>query len=172
MKNVFAVLASLAILSIAAGCHGQVPSNPTVYSCPPTSSGSWTALQTPSTEVTGMSFQDAGSGAGNWAYVVESVINTVTPAQESLPSNCVVVSPTGSQKVNLTWNAPTSGPTPTGYIVYRIAAIATTLGAPTQTAPTVALEGERPDWRLDTAIPRTDALKAPRGVVGIVVARR
>ena len=48
-------LVALAILALAAttGCHAQIPSNPTVYTCPSASTGTWTALETASTEITG-----------------------------------------------------------------------------------------------------------------------
>lgn len=141
MKRILAVLFS--VLAVA-GCRAQVPSNPTTYSCPAATTGTWTALETASTEVTGLTSTDT-PGTGNWCYAATSINNTTSPIGQSVASNVVLVTTTASLPVvDLSWTAPTTGTTPTGYILYRIAATASTITAPALATPTTVAANAKP----------------------------
>ena len=133
-------LALLPLLILSAGCiHSQIPTNPIVSSCPTANTGTWTALETGSTEIVGISSKDTPA-TGSWCYAVTSVINTSTPIGQSIPSNIVLVTTTTSLPVvDLNWVAPSGTPVPTGYIAYRIAAIQTTIGAPNSLGTTTSV---------------------------------
>lgn len=127
MKKILAAVFSMAFLA-AAGCHAQVPANPTVYLCPATTGTAYTPLNQ-SSPVTALTYTDATPPTGQYCYVVQSVITAT--GQVSVPSNTAgpLDVPSG-KSVLLTWTAPASGPSPTGYVVSRAPAIASTLGAP------------------------------------------
>jgi hypothetical protein len=147
MKNrILYLLATPLLLAISAGCHAQIPSNPTTYTCPTAQAvNTWTPLETAANQVTGTSTSDTPA-TGAWCYGLTSVITTENPIGQSVASNIVLVTTTAALPVvNLSWTPPSSGPTPTGYIGYRIAAIATTLGAPALSNPTTAAELVKPD---------------------------
>ena len=145
------------ILGIAVvGCHAQLPPNPTTYSCPPSSGTAYSALNS-STPATGLTYNDTHPAAGTYCYIVQSVIDqTGQPRGISLPSN--IAGPftlSGTNTTALTWNAPTTGPTPTGYVMSRAAAISSTLIAPALVNGTVAsdvkpalpsIEGAKPTY--------------------------
>ena len=137
MKRKIQILALL--LAGIAGCHAQIQSNPTVNTCSAASSGTWTALPTPATEITGTTLTDQPA-TGSWCYAVESVNNTYSPAVASVPSNVILATTTASlTHVDLTWAPPLTSPVPiTGYVVYRIAAIQATITAPVQGTATIA----------------------------------
>jgi len=118
------------LLATVLGCKAQIPTNPTVFSCQSVNTGTWTALETSVNEVTTTSTVDSTVTQGTWCYAVTAIDNTQNPVQQSVPSNvAMVVVPSGTT-VNLSWNAAVGGPHPTGYLVYRIAAIQTTLAPP------------------------------------------
>lgn len=128
MKRTAFILSML--LASVLGCKAQIPSNPNASSCPSVNTGTWTALETSATEITTTSLNDTSVTQGTWCYAVTAIINTQTPILQSVPSNVfMAVVPSGTSE-NLIWQAPASGPVPTGYVMYRIAAIQTTLAAP------------------------------------------
>jgi hypothetical protein len=132
MKNkIFAVILGIVFLT---GCKSpaQIPTNPTAYSCPSVNTGTWTALETSSTEITGLSMTDNTVTQGTWCYAVTAINNTYNPILQSLPSNILMVNiPAGQNNEPLVWSAGTGGTVaPTGYIVYRIAAIQIGLATP------------------------------------------
>jgi len=111
---------------VAAGCRGQVPPNPTVFTCPSTSGTAYTPLNQ-SSQSTGLAYTDSKPAANTYCYTVQSAIG----AQVSLPSN--VAGPftvSGTNSVALTWIAPASGPVPTGYVMSRGLATQSTILAP------------------------------------------
>lgn len=166
MRKIWGVLAALVLVSV--GCaHGQVPSNPTVYTCPnPALTGTWTALQTAATEITGTASTDT-PGSGVWCYTVQSANNTFTPPLTSVPSNVVMVTTTTALPVvDLSWQAPVNSPVSvTGYIVSRIAASPATIAPPTQSSPTTVAINVRPA----SASGPEMALNAPLKVMGHAV---
>ncbi len=117
----FAVL--FAFTLVAAGCRGQVTSNPTIFSCLPASDPSYVKIGT----ATNLGSTDTHPAAQSWCYTVQSTIGP----QTSLPS--IIAGPfatSGSNSVALTWQAPGSGPIPTGYAIWRAPAAQSTILAP------------------------------------------
>jgi len=133
MNKKVIVLATALALLLTAGCKSpaQIPTNPTAYSCPSVNTGTWTALQTAATEITGTSFTDNTVSQGNWCYAVTAIVNNQSPILKSVPSNTFLANiAAGQTSEPLVWTAGTGGITPTGYIMYRIAAIQTSLATP------------------------------------------
>jgi hypothetical protein len=170
MKKIFALFPVLALL--AAGCHAQVPSNPTVYSCPAVTTGTWTAQETGATEITGTAVSITPTTPGPNCYTVESINNTYTPIAASIPSNVVLVTTSTADPVaSLTWTAPTSSPVPiTGYIVYQIAAVQSTILAPTAESGNAIAQLDQPALTDPNAAPQL-ALAAPMQLVGRIEKR-
>lgn len=130
-----AVIASL-LLVFTFGCRAQVQPNPTVYSCPASNGTAYAPLNAAS-PAAGLSYQDAKPAAGQYCYIAQSVISST--GQVSLASNTAgPVALDGVKSTDLTWTAPTSGPAPTGYVISRAPAIATTLAPPGLGTPAVA----------------------------------
>lgn len=131
MKNVILLAA---ILSTSVGCHSQIQPNPTVLTCPAATGSTYAALNQ-SSPAAALTYTDSPA-AGNWCYIAQSVLGS----NSSVPSNISGPFTTnGTQKVDLTWQAPSSGPIPSGYVLSRVAAIQSTLGAPALgTNPTIA----------------------------------
>ena len=128
MKRI-AILSTLAL--VAVGCHGQLPPNPTTFTCPSSTGTAYTLISSP----TALTVTDTHPAAGTNCYIAQSTIGT----QVSQPSN--ISGPftmTGSNSVILTWTAPTSGPVPTAYAISRAPAVATTLLAPALVNGTLA----------------------------------
>lgn len=126
----------LAMGCLAVGCRAQIPVNPTVYTCPVTTGTAYTPLNQ-TTPATGTSYSDTTATAGEWCYIAQSVLG----GQSSAPSNTAgpVNFLSTDQSVAVSWTAPTSGPTPSGYAVSRAPATASTILAPTlSTSPTVS----------------------------------
>lgn len=125
MKN---TIAAMILAAGVIGCaHGQVPPNPTVYLCPATTGTAYTPLNQ-SSPVTTLSYTDATPPAGQQCYVAQSVAGS----QVSVPSNTAgPLNVTTGKIVLISWTAPATGPAPTGYVISRATAIASTLGAPT-----------------------------------------
>lgn len=114
---------ALTIALAAVGCHSQVPPNPTVYSCPASTGTAYASISTP----VALTYTDTHPSAGTYCYIVQSTIG----AQVSVPSNIAgPFTTSGANSVALNWNAPTSGPAPTGYALSRAAALQTTILAP------------------------------------------
>lgn len=123
------LLFSLFAMLFTVGCHAQVNPNPTVYTCPASTGTAYTPLNQ-SSPATGLTYTDSTPAAGSYCYIAQSVISST--GQVSAPSN--IAGPftlSGSNSVALTWTAPTTGPTPTGYIISRAVATASTLSPPT-----------------------------------------
>ena len=159
-------LVALAILALAVttGCHAQIPSNPIVYTCPTVSTGTWTALETASTEITGTtsSFTPA---TGTWCVAVTSIINTDNPVAQSAASNVVEVTTTSAlPTIDLSWTAPGTGPTPTGYIAYYIAATPSTIGAPALSTPTTVVEIQKSASETASRLPAPTMLRGSAGI--------
>jgi hypothetical protein len=133
--NLFVCFAYAVLFGAASvGCHAQVPPNPTAYTCPATTGTLYTPLNQ-STPATGLTYTDSKPTAGQYCYIVESEIGV----QVSLPSNTAgSFTTSGANSVILTWQAPSSGPTPAGYYLSRAPAVLVTLGAPTVVAGSVA----------------------------------
>lgn len=116
-----------AVLIAAAGCaHGQVPPNPTAYSCPSVTASNYTPLGAAAGAV-----QTDSPAAGTYCYTAQSVNNTFSPPLQSAASAPTTPQTiTAGQTVTLTVVPATGGVTPTGYIVSRAPAIAVTILAP------------------------------------------
>ena len=115
---------ALVLSSVAVGCHSQLPPNPTVFSCPAATGAAYASVSSP----TGLSYQDTHPAAGTYCYIAQSTIG----AQISTPSNIAgPFTTSGANSVQLTWNAPTTGPAPTAYAISRAPAIQSTILAPT-----------------------------------------
>jgi hypothetical protein len=129
MKRILLLTAAMLAL---AGCHAvsQVPPNPTVNTCPPSNGSAYSAISGSTTApLAATTVTDTKPVAGTYCYIVQSAIPST--AQVSVPSNTAgPYTTSGSNSVLLTWNAPTSGPTPTGYIILRAPAVSSTLLAP------------------------------------------
>ena len=153
MKRIFA-LAILAILSVAAtGCPGQIPPNPTTYTCPPSTGTAYTALNqaSPTASLT-YSWTPA---SGTYCIVAQSVLGSAV----SVPSNTAgPVTATGAP-LTASWTAPTTGPAPSGYVISAAPAVQTTLGAPAL-APTIAKVDK---YGLESLPVKNTALAAPTG---------
>lgn len=120
---------SLLLLTLTAGCHAQQPVVP-LNSCPAVTGTVYQALNL-AAPVTALTYTDSSVTTGSWCYMVQSEINTQTPAAMSGPSNVAgPVNVLAGYLVNVTWNAPTTGPAPTGYVISRAAAVQTFLTAP------------------------------------------
>jgi hypothetical protein len=167
MKRSILLLGSLTLsLFLVAGCHAQVTPNPTSYTCPASTGTVYVALNA-SSPVTALTYKDTSPGAGEWCYIAQSQNNAVTPALVSLPSNTAIAAVTGTESVTLSWQAPTSGAAPTGYVLSRAAATAVTITAPSLGTPAVAsltFPTLLPD------LPVVAAKDAPRPAVGLVAA--
>ena len=125
----FALIPLLAL--VAVGCRGQVPPNPTVATCPASNGSAYVLVSSP----TALTVTDTHPAAGTYCYIVQSTIG----AQVSVPSNIAgPLTTNGSNSVALTWNAPTTGPAPTGYAMSRANAVQSTLIAPALVNGTVA----------------------------------
>jgi hypothetical protein len=127
-------IAFAAVLLVAVGCRAQVPPNPTVFTCPPSSGTAYTPLNQ-SNQATGLTYTDTHPAANTYCYVAQSAIG----AQVSVPSN--IAGPftvSGSNSVLLTWLAPTTGPAPTGYAISRAIATQATILAPSLVNGTMA----------------------------------
>lgn len=138
-------LALLPLLMLAAvGCaHSQIPPNPTTYSCPATTGTTYVALNQ-STPATGLTYTDTNPAAGTYCYLAQSVITAT--GQVSAPSNTAgPLTTSGTNSVDLTWTAPTSGPPPTGYVLSRAPAVATTVNAPALGTPTTVAKSPMPE---------------------------
>lgn len=117
-----------------AGCHGQIPPNPTAYTCPASSGTIYTPLNQ-STPAAGLTFTDSKPAAGVYCYIAQSTLGT----QVSNPSNTAgPLTLSGTNSTSLTWSAPGSGPVPSGYVISRAPAIASTILAPALGTGTVA----------------------------------
>lgn len=163
----FAVLL-VATFVLSVGCKAQVPPNPTVYTCQASTGTVYTPLNQ-ATPATGLSFTDSTVTPGQWCYVVQSAIGNFY----SLPSNTAgpVVVPSGDN-VAVSWTAPATGPTPTGYVVSRVAATQSTLAPPVLTAnPQVALAAPTPAEKLDNLFGNKNT-PAPTHVTVRLVAQR
>jgi len=141
MKRIYAALAILA-LGLSVGCHAQIPSNPSVLTCPASTGTAYMPLNA-STPAAGLTYSD-NPGVGNWCYVAQSVLG----ANSSVPSNTtgVLQFASSNHSIGLSWTAPTTGPAPSGYVISRAAAVLTTLGAPNLGGGTVA-ENVAPDTK-------------------------
>jgi hypothetical protein len=83
------------------------------------------------TPATGLTFTDNSVSTGQWCYIVQSEINTQTPVAMSSPSNVAgPINVPAGYIVNLSWTAPITGSTPTGYVISRAAAVQANLAAP------------------------------------------
>lgn len=161
MKRILVLTATLAL---CVGCRAQVPSNPTVYICPPSSGSAYTPLNQ-AAPATGTSYTDAAVTPGQWCYVAQSVLGSNTSVASNTAGPLAV--PSGDN-VAVTWTVPATGPTPTGYIVSRAAAIQSTLAAPTLNAnPTVSELTPVPQVRA-----RTSPVEMPINTTVQLVARR
>jgi hypothetical protein len=128
MKRTYALLA---FALIAVGCRGQVPPNPTVATCPASTGTAYALISSP----TALTVTDTHPAAGSYCYIAQSTIGP----QVSVPSNIAgPFTTSGSNSVLLTWNAPTTGPAPTGYAISRAPAIQSTIIAPALVNVTVA----------------------------------
>lgn len=159
MRKWIGIAMGLALLAASAGCRAQVPPNPTVYTCPTATGLAYTPLNQ-SSAATGLTYTDANPAAGQYCYIAQSTL--ASTGQISGPSN--IAGPfdvTTGKSVDLTWNAPTTGPAPSGYILSRAAATASTLGAPALGTGSVA-ENVMPLEPSSGA--KTLALAAPRGL--------
>lgn len=124
----------LAFAAITVGCKAQIPPNPTVFTCPAV--GTYAALNQ-ATPATGLTYTDTHPAAGTYCYIAQSV--DAATGQISVTSN--IAGPftlSGSNSTLLTWTPPTSGPTPSGYVLSRAAAVSSTLIAPVLGAGSVA----------------------------------
>lgn len=144
MKNrVFAALATLAVLSLSAGCaHGQDNPTPPVITLPTPGNGSYTPLNPAGTP--SLTYTDSPSG--QVGYVVQGYLpaSGSTPAQYGQWSNVVGPVTGGSTgKVTLTWTCTASaGQTCSGvqWIVSRASAVtALAPGTPAANAPTTSM---------------------------------
>ena len=136
LTALFVLAAAFGWLSV--GCHAQVPPNPTTttYTCPATTGTLYAALNQAS-PATGLTYTDSKPAAGTYCYIAQSELGTAV----SLPSNTAgPFTTSGSNSVDLTWVAPTTGTAPAGYYISRAPATATvvTENAPTLGAGTVA----------------------------------
>lgn len=133
-----ALIVALVFLA-AEGCRAQVPPNPTTYTCPVTTGSAYTPLNAPN-GTPSLTYADTPTTAGQYCYIAQSVIQP--GGQASNPSNTTgafnVTMLTGAKTVNLSWSAPTTGPTPTGYVISRAPAISSTLLAPSLGTGTLA----------------------------------
>lgn len=143
---------AFALALIAAGCHAQVPPNPTVFTCPASTGSAYALIGSP----TALTYTDTHPASGTYCYIVQSTIG----GQVSVPSNIAgPFTTSGSNSVLLTWNAPTTGPAPTGYAMSRAAAVQSTLLAPAlvngqvaEVKPALSLpDSPRPVYALLTA---------------------
>jgi len=128
------------------GCHAQVPPNPTgtTYTCPAATGAAYSPLNQ-SSPATGLAYADTKPAAGTYCYVAQA---DASGGLVSLPSNIAgPFTTSGTNSVDLTWTAPTSGATPTGYVISRVVATATTttVNAPTLGATVAALRTEKPE---------------------------
>lgn len=135
MKRILVLTALILVLYCTAGCKAQIPSNPTTYTCPVSTGTAYTPLNQAS-PATGLAYTDTKPAAGQYCYIAQSV----NGSQTSVPSNTAgPLTTSGSNSVDLTWIAPTSGTTPTGYVISRASAVASTILAPALgTNPTIA----------------------------------
>lgn len=125
----FALIPILAL--VAVGCRGQVPPNQTVATCPASTGTAYALISSP----TALTVTDTHPAAGTYCYIAQSTIGP----QISVPSN--IAGPfvlSGSNSTILTWNAPTTGPAPTGYAISRAPATQSTIIAPALVNGTVA----------------------------------
>ena len=115
---------TLAFALVAVGCHGQLPPNPTINTCQVATGAAYTPIGSTSAST----LTDTHPPAGSWCYIQQSTLGT----QVSVPSNIAgPYTTSGSNSVALTWNMPTSGPTPTGSTISRAPAIQSTINPAT-----------------------------------------
>ena len=131
MKKIFALVCVMTATAI--GCHSQVPPNPTTFTCPSTSGTAYTPLNQ-SSPSTGLTFSEKPA-SGTYCYIAQSVNGSVV----SVPSNTAgPLTVASGQTASLSWSAPTTGPTPTGYVISRATASSSTILAPALGQGTVA----------------------------------
>lgn len=148
---------------LTAGCHAQVPPNPTVYNCPATTGTAYTPLNQ-SAPATGLTYTDTKPAAGTYCYIAESVI--ASTGQVSVPSNTAgPLTLSGANSTLLSWTAPTSGSTPTGYVLARAAAVASTVLAPVLGTPTTAQALPQVRPALPDAAPQVAGNRVPAPVL-------
>lgn len=142
---------AIAFLALAVGCSGQVPPNPTSYSCPSSSGTAYTPLNQ-SSPTTSLTYTDSKPSAAVYCYIAQSVAGS----QVSVPSNTAgpFTVATG-QSVQLSWTAPTTGTVPTGYVLSRAPAVSSTINPPALGSGSVAENRPEPNpnWNLALAIP-------------------
>jgi hypothetical protein len=120
MKRVYALFT---VALVAVGCKAQVPPNPTVSTCPASTGTVYALISSPTT----LTYTDTHPAAGSYCYIAQSTTGT----QVSVPSNIAgPFTTSGSNSVLLTWQAPTTGPAPTGYAISRAPATQSTIIAP------------------------------------------
>lgn len=138
-------IATLAFLMAAIGCRAQVPPNPTVFVCQPSTGSAYTPLNAPNGSLS-LSQSDTPAAAGQYCYIAEAVI--ASTGQVSIPSNIIgpfnITTLTGAKTVNITITPASSGPAPTGYVISRALAMASTLNAPALGNGSLAQNQEQP----------------------------
>lgn len=151
------LLISLFVL-VAAGCKGQQNANPTGFSCPLPSANGYTILNpigsTTNGPVNALTYKDPTPGANTFCYYAQAVDTTPSPALVSIASNVVMVTVTGSESVTLNWTAPTTGVTPTGYILSRVQATVVTIAPPAVGTVTAAELAKPEPQTQETAVAR------------------
>lgn len=134
MKRVMKIALSAVVLLLALGCNAQVPSNPTVSKCADPSTTTYAPLNQ-ALPASGLAYTDSKPAAGTYCYLAQSA----NGAQVSTASNVAGPFTTnGANSVALTWDAPTTGVVPTGYILSRAPAITSTILAPNLKSGSVA----------------------------------
>lgn len=153
----------LALAVAAIGCRAQVPPNPTSYNCPSSSGSNYTPLN-PSSPASGLTYTDTPTTAGHYCYIAQSVITSTgqisTPSNTAGPLNITTL--TGAKSVALSWNAPTTGPTPDGYVLSRAPAISSTVIAPNLGGGSVAEIQQAPQLQ-----PKGDVVPATQLVASV-----
>lgn len=154
MKKI--ALLPLLMLAVAGCAHGQIPPNPTTYSCPATTGSTYVALNQ-STPATGLTYTDTNPAAGTYCYIAQSVIPATN--NSSAPSNTAgPLTTAGTNSVDLTWTAPTTGAAPTGYVLSRAAAIATTVNAPVLGTGSIVAKASAPEILQKNELTATSSL--------------
>jgi hypothetical protein len=171
--RIFAVLASLMLLSITTGCHAaQQPTSPIDYICPAASGGNYTEINPPASNtvaasITGTSYDWSPPSVGAWCLIVQAwgLPAGQTIYQVSGPSNVAEATTTASlSHVQMTWTGDAVTATYSSYTY--IASYAAAVAAPTPTAPplsttTSAASLVKPALSLPTPAELAHGPKAP-----------
>jgi hypothetical protein len=147
---------ALLLMPLTAGCHAQVPPNPVTYSCPPSTGTAYAPLnQASPTAALTYSWTPV---SGVYCVIVQSTLGTAV----SVPSNTAGPVAAAGDTFTASWTPPSTGPTPSGYVVSMAPAVQTTLGAPTLAPAIAGMEppGARPSKELSKlAAPTGTAVK-------------